>query len=542
MRITATMTRRLADEILMNPDNQAALIQASASLWGCHTSTVRRRLRDDHGLVCGESRGAAGQSYVTDQDAETIAQLVAKSIRKGRTNLTIESAVELAWKNGLLTTERLPPVSTVSRRLRALEIAPADLVAPAPHVELRSLHANHVQQLDASLCVQYQFGPKGMKIRHVDMNKIDKTPKQAIHRWILADHATGAFLPMYFDSPGERLEDMLRFLFWAWRPKDDSRISMCGVPTILYTDPGSAFRSNALAHLCTAYGIKLLRHESGRARSTGSVERTHLTFERCFESRLRLETLSSVDQLISTARLEAMKLCTTRPHSRHGMTRFEAWERTAPQPLRVPVDDFEQFCWIAYGKESEAVVDGALSVTIDKRRYRLDPAEVSRKQKLIVRPHPFEKGKVRFYASQTGPELRAEIIETDLLNYDIRSNVIGETPVSTLPKTRAQRVIEEAREMEPIRAFITDDDMPEAVYGRPSMQTMVVGPTLSLLEDTMDRTDAKLWIMKQLGRGLTLEEGDWWNARLPESITESELRTLLSESRTGEAPRLRAVA
>ena len=546
MRITASMTLRLADQIQAEPHLQAELIASAAKAWACHTSTVRRRLREDHGLACGESREET-RSYLSDTDCETIAQYLAKSIRKkgtGRVNLTIEQAVELAYKNGALTCDRLPALSTVSRRLRELNISPADLVAPAPHVELRSLHANHVQQLDASLCVQYQFGERGMKIRHVDLNKIDKTPKQAIHRWVMADHATGAFVPMYFDSPGERIEDMLQFLFWAWRPKDDPRLSFSGLPIMLYTDPGTAFRSTALRNLCKAYDIRLDHHEAGRARSTGSVERHHFTFERYFESRLRLEPLKSVEQLITTARLEAMKLCTTRPHSRHGMTRFEAFERTAPQPLRVPVDDYEQFCWLAHGREEEATVDGALAVVVNKRRYRLDPEQVTRKQKIIVRPHPFERGLVRFFASQAGPELTAEVIETDLLQYDVRANVIGETPVNKLPKTRAQRVIEASKDLESIKAFLSDEDMPADVYARPPLQTQVVGPVEAPVDELLDRTDAKLWIVARLGRALTEVEAAWLNTHLPEQLAESALGALYNDFQAvhSSGPHLRAVA
>jgi len=546
MRITTSMTLRLADQIQAEPHRQAELINSAATAWACHTSTVRRRLREDHGLACGEGRTET-RSYLSDEDCETIAQYLARSIRQkgaGRVNLTVEGAIELAFKNGALKCDRLPPLSTVTRRLRELNISPADLVAPAPHVELRSLHANHVHQLDASLCVQYQFGPKGLKLRHVDLSKIDKTPKQAIHRWVLADHASGAFVPMYFDSPGERLEDMLKFLFWAWRPKDDPRNSFGGLPILLYADPSGPHRSHALANLCTAYGIDLRLHESGRARSTGSVERTHYTYERYFESRLRLEPLKSVEQLITTARLEAMKLCATRPHSRHGMTRFEAFERTAPQPLRVPVDDFEQFCWIAHGREEEATVDGALAVVVNKRRYRLDPEQVTRRQKIIVRPHPFDRGLVRFFASKSGPELTAEVIETGLLQYDIRANVIGETPVNKLPKTRAQRVIEASKDLESIKAFLSDEDMPAEVYARPPLQTQVVGPVEAPVDELLDRTDAKLWIVARLGRALTEVEAAWLNTHLPEQLAESALGALYNDFQAvhSSGPHLRAVA
>ena len=96
------------------------------------------------------------------------------SLRKSATKrlLGVDDAVDLMRSNGEIKCERVNTetgeifnlsTSTIIRALRTFRLHPDQLLAPAPAVELRSLHPNHVWQIDASLCVLYYLKAEGEK-------------------------------------------------------------------------------------------------------------------------------------------------------------------------------------------------------------------------------------------------------------------------------------------------------------------------------------------------------------------------------------------
>jgi len=528
------MTRRLADKWLVTPaDARGELLREYAATWGVDVSTLRRRLKTEHGLSAEEpSEERRRESYIPDEDARTVSMLIAKSIRRDHTGLPVEQAIEIAWREGLLKSERMPATSSMTRRMRELEINPERLVAPTPHVRLRSLHANHVHQLDASLCIQYRFNRSGLAMRYVDLNKLlqVKDVTQAVHRWVLADHLSGAFVVQYYDSPGERVEDMVRFLHWAWSPKQDARIPFCGVPKILYCDRGSAFVSHALQHLCKAYGVQLLWHEAGNAQATGSAESSHWVFERKFEARLRLQKIHTVEELIEKATLESLSLNRLRIHSRHQQTRFAAWEAAVPRPVSVPVEDLDQFAWLAHGRREERKVsgDGLISYAAKKQGARyFHVADAAVGQLVTVVPHPYEVGRIKAL-NKDGQELVVTPVEKDQWGFVSTAVTFGE--YARLPETPAQKVIEAAADLPELsRAFLDSSDMPAEVYEAAPIpyQSARTGQEVLKRVVMLDRFEAKARVCERLGRPLTRDEGAWWNEQIGDAIEDSALEEAL---------------
>ncbi|MCH3857668.1 hypothetical protein LZB78_09785, partial [Campylobacter jejuni] len=82
-----------------------------------------------------------------------------------------EAAVEVLRANNMIEALRINPatgevsplsISTIRKALRNYRLHPEQMLAPAPAMSLRSLHPNHVWQIDASRCVLFYL-PRASK-------------------------------------------------------------------------------------------------------------------------------------------------------------------------------------------------------------------------------------------------------------------------------------------------------------------------------------------------------------------------------------------
>lgn len=524
MKLTSEMVRRLADSLHALPKaERTARIGVMAERWGVHPSTVRRRLRSDAGASV-TTRGKRG-SYIPREDAELIAAMMAKTMRKGRHGLDVAGAIDVAWREGALRSPKKPAVSSMRRVMAEFNISPTRLVTPAPHTRLKSKYGNHVHQIDASLCIQYDFTDKGLKWRYVDTNKLlaTKKVKNAIHRWVLVDHLSGYIYPWYVDSPGERTEDLITFLHQAWGFKDDSRIPFCGVPEVVHTDQGAAFRSAPFRNLCKAYDVQLVRHKAGLARATGAAESGQWQHERLFEAKLRLQRIDTVKELIQRATLEAIAYNNTRIHSRHRRTRVDAWAQSVQRPLRVPVEDFNQFCMLAHGKEETRKVEGDLTIQVKGSRYWVNGVQVGEVVK--IHPHPFNAGEFKVL-SKAGDDLDYTPLTKDEWGFYSHATPYGQK--AQFKKTEAEKAHEAARGLEPFRrAFKKESDLPKDIYSFPDIPSAPARAPRRSVALVLSRVEAKTIVVETLGRRLSREEGRWWDRKIGEGCTRDALELLL---------------
>ena len=154
---------------------KGALVAAAGQATGLSRATVYRRLKEF--TVQGERRrrSDAGASSVTRQEALQISAALMRSQRKGgKQLLSVARALDELRCQGLVRCERIHPetgevrllsASAVERALRTYGLHPAQLLRPTPCTEMKSLHPNHVWQIDASLCVLYYLsnGQKGQR-------------------------------------------------------------------------------------------------------------------------------------------------------------------------------------------------------------------------------------------------------------------------------------------------------------------------------------------------------------------------------------------
>lgn len=212
----------------------------------------------------------------------------------------IEVAMNIAAQNGFDV--NVSP-SRVAALMRARRMDVKTQAASRNHVRLRSLHPNHVHQIDPSLCVLYYMGGKQRVMEEEQFNKnkpaaINRVVMK-VWRYVRYDHASGTIDVRYYEAVGENQLTLFEFLLWTWG-QQDGRLSH-GVPKILLWDKGSANISRAIQRLLDALGVRHEVHATHHAWAKGGVEKSNDIVERQFESRLRAEPVQTVEQLNDAA-------------------------------------------------------------------------------------------------------------------------------------------------------------------------------------------------------------------------------------------------
>lgn len=164
----------------------------------------------------------------------------------------------------------------------------------------RSLHPNHVHQVDPSLCLIYYLPDGSQHIIRDDefyKNKLENVAKIKLKVWryVLTDHYSNATVVRYYQAKGETQANLFDFLLYCWQ-KMDGRL-LHGVPKILVWDKGSANTAAAIKNALRALQVEPIEHRAGNARAKGSVENGNNRVECLFESRLRYEPVADVDAL-----------------------------------------------------------------------------------------------------------------------------------------------------------------------------------------------------------------------------------------------------
>lgn len=361
MPLTPALTQRLvqvAQEAADAPRGcKKAIYRAACAELGIHRATLMRHL---HAVALRPTRkkpSTAGLTALSRDEAMLISALLMESHRKNAKRLmSITQAVQTLRDNGMVRAEAvdtdgvLRPLSdrTVSRALRTYALHPDQLLQPAPAVELRSLHPNHVWQIDASLCVLYYLttqDPRETGLQVMERERFYKNKPRNLARiehdrvwsYEVTDHTSGSIFVIYVLG-AESGENMVHALIEAMQQRFDDRGQpepMHGAPWILMCDPGGGNVGALAMNLCRRLAIKLLPHAAGNARATGAVEKARDIIERQFESGLKLRPVQSLEELNGLARKWARHFNSVKLHSRHGMTRWAAWQTITEDQLRL---------------------------------------------------------------------------------------------------------------------------------------------------------------------------------------------------------------
>jgi hypothetical protein len=332
---------------------KAAVYGAACAVLGISAATLHRHLKQITMKPERKQRSDAGEVLLSRQDAIAISAALMVSHRKsGKRLLSIGQAVDVMRANGEVCAERTDPATgevtrlsdaAISRGLRSYGLHPDQLNRPAPAMELKSLHPNHVWQIDASLCVLYYLStrnPKESGLQVMDRDKFYKNKPTNLKRieadrvwsYEVTDHQSGALF-VHYVLGAESGTNLAESFTSAIQKREGDPLH--GVPFILMMDMGSANTSGLFANLARRLCVKTIAHAAGNARATGQVENARNLIERSFESGLRLSPVRDLAELNAQAQRWARWYNSTKIHSRHGKTRYDQWLTITPEQLRI---------------------------------------------------------------------------------------------------------------------------------------------------------------------------------------------------------------
>ena len=363
-----------------------AIYDAACRELGVSPATLHRHLSKVTMKPERKQRSDAGDVSLTRDEAIAISAMLVVSQRKNNKRLmSIGQAVEVMRANGEVRAERIDPAtgevsplsdSAIARALRAYGLHPDQLNRPTPAVELKSLHPNHVWQIDASLCVLYYLNARsgsesGLQVMERDKfykNKpanLKRIEAERVWSYEATCHHSGAIKVRYVmgaESGANLAECFIEFI--QQRGGDP----MHGVPFILMMDMGSANTSGLFTNLARRLQVKTIAHAPGNARATGQVEKARDLIERSFEAGLRLRPVADLHELNAQAQRWARWYNANKMHSRHGRTRYEQWLTISEEQLRIapPVEVCQEL--LTHHPETRKVSD-TLTVSFKGREF-----------------------------------------------------------------------------------------------------------------------------------------------------------------------------
>jgi hypothetical protein len=352
------------------------IVAEYAKMTGLSTATLYRRAKKngfDAGRKKREDKGVL-RCGLTDEQIEYIAALIHATARDNKGGIMpVERAIQIAEDNGILARGQIS-AARMQQLLREREISKKHMREATPHVEMKSDFPNEVHLVDVSVCIQYYLKNGRMRVMKESefyKNKPDNFAKikTRLLRYLLVDHFSGAFHLKYFDTTGETAINLFEFLCEGWLPKSDPRLPFHGVPFYMLWDAGSAALSKPMQEMFERLGIKTPEGLPHNPRRQGAVETMHNVIEQWFESGLKIQPATSVEQLNAWAQDWSIHFQATKAHTRHGMTRTACWLQIKPEQLRVTT--FEVLQQLFARPAEERTVDGTRSISFMGKTYRL---------------------------------------------------------------------------------------------------------------------------------------------------------------------------
>lgn len=333
------LVRTVQQQLLTAGHGQKApLMERHAAMAGVSPTTLYQWLKEAGHQTGRKRRADAGSTAMTEADLIKVSTALLETYRKsGQRIISFDGALEMLAANGLLSAQL--SASRVAVLLRERGLHPDQLTRPEPSIEQRSLHPNHVWQVDASVCVAYYLsnaqGLCVMDEKKFYKNKpsnLTRVQEERLIRYAIADHFSHEIGVRYYLG-SECAASLTDFLIWAFAPKDGH--VMHGVPFIVQMDMGSANTSAMTLNLLERLQVRVIVHERHNSRANGSVEKAHHIVETGFESGLRFKHIADLADLNDKALIWANHFGATRIHTRLKTPRHDAWLRISAEQLRL---------------------------------------------------------------------------------------------------------------------------------------------------------------------------------------------------------------
>ncbi|XKM14268.1 hypothetical protein RCS94_03625 [Orbaceae bacterium ac157xtp] len=550
---------------------RGVILDEAQAFLGYSRQTIYRQLKQ----VCGwsserKARADKGKMSVSSDSLLALATMSRESMRdNGKQTMFTTTARGILEQNGH---EINVSNATLNRLMRQRKLNVKAQQVANPVQSLRALHPNHVHEIDPSLCLIYYMKNKQHIMRDRDFykNKLENYAKvkYKVWRYTLYDRASGMIIPWYVEAAGENQHSLFQFLMFAWG-KQDNRL-FHGVPKLLYWDKGSANTSSAIKSLLDNLEVKYLEHEAGNARAKGGVENANNIIETQFESRLKFQPVSSIEELNHSAmawaeaynanlipgqdtRLRRAGL--SEPASRQGL-----WQRIKEEQLRIlpPVDVCKA---LMASRKQERQVRPDLTISFkhpqaeSSQIYNLKGLDgITVKDKVCVKALVYGDCAIQIEVPRYDGETLIYRVEPDR-NYDEFGQQLDAPVIGEEFKSKADTEIEQAAKAMDSVAY---PDMNENEIKKAKQKQ--VAPfggklnTLSYLDDiehplyiassrkgseiatpehlkpaptTLTLTAALIRITSAIGRRLTTDENKWLSASYQDGIPEESLNFII---------------
>lgn len=284
-----------------------------------------------------KQRSDKGKTVVPTEVAEMIGGMVHVATRaNGKKTLPMTTALEMLIADG-----KAPKVSaaTVARVMKQNMCHPKQLATPSAHTQQKSLHPNHVWQVDASVCVLFYLPKGGMQVmdeKKFYKNKpanVKKIENDRVIRYVMTDHYSGSIYVEYVTG-SESSENLIE-VFLNGIQKRSAQEPLHGVPNILYADKGCANTSGLFKNLLERLDVTFIAHATGNSQAKGQVENGNNIVETQFEGRLRFMQINNIQELNAHVASWRIYWNETKVHSRTKRTRNAVWQTIKPEQLRI---------------------------------------------------------------------------------------------------------------------------------------------------------------------------------------------------------------
>lgn len=561
------------------------LIEQAMQHYGWSRAKVYSQLK---AVGWSSGRKVRADRGTTTQSMEALAMISSAQrmgIRKnGKATMKTPLATSIMAQNGFEVAVSNSRINTLMRD-RQMHLAAQKMATPSQ--SMRSLHPNHVHQVDPSLCLVYYL-PNGeqhiMRDDEFYKNKLEKIAKIEfkVWRYVLTDHYSASIIVKYYQAKGETQANLYDFLLYCWSKKDSTLLH--GAPKLLIWDKGSANSAGAIKNALRSLEVEQIPHTAGNARAKGGVENGNNLVETLFESRLRLEPVSNVDELnvaseywynaYNANAIPNYDSRLKRKHMAEPMARYGLWQMIRKEQLRI-LPDIETCRQLLSGTDVERKVMQDLSISfknpVTKQRmyYSLsDIPGIHIGQLVKVSPMVYGAGNVIVsFSNYLGEEISQIVqpITGDAISgFADTAAVFGES-FKSQPDTVVEQANKAADQLaypgmsaEQIEAAKRSNTVPfngrinahshladvkaPAFMERPG-EMLNVPNRLQIEIKPLSNIEAKVKLRNLLGRSLTAEDSANLAAWYPDGVMEDQLHEVMLalEGKLNAAPKLVAV-
>lgn len=555
---------------------------------GLSRATLLRKIKEVTMKPARKQRSDAGAVALTIAEAKMISALLIESMRRNNKRLmSIENAVRILRSNNEIRCERVDDetgevmplsIAAIARGLRAYNLHPDTLLAPAPAIAMASKHPNHVWQIDASICVLYYLrsadqdaGLQVMAANDFYKNKpanLKKIESERVWRYAVTDHTSGALYVEYV--LGAESGQNLCNIFINAMQKRGQHDPFSGAPFEVMLDPGSANTGAVFRNLCRSLSVRVLINKPGNPRAKGQVEQAHNIIECQFESGLKLRRANSLEELNAIAWQWMRAFNATSIHTRTGKSRYAAWCTITADQHRIapPVETCRE---LARSDPEKRDVSNHLTVSFRGQTYDVSPIPgVMVGEKLLIARNPWRASAAQVVLTDAdGHEVFhvIEAVQKDMHGFPIGAPVIGESykrRADTAAQKSAQDIEQLAMDADTVDAARANrkdralpfggridpykhiDDAPQPYYLPRQGTAMDIPNPAQMIIRPLTPMQAAIRMRAELGRTLTIEENQRIAKLYPEGVPEDELTSLAASLRAGVSEevgltRLRAV-